>query len=92
MEMLRILRVPVLAVGTLMVALLMGSPTMAHNWIRVTDGRTPANGLESNQNYTYCHFSDGSSLLVALTLKVLLSRLPTDALIRVHRKHFLRLI
>jgi DNA-binding LytR/AlgR family response regulator len=43
--------------------------------------------LESNQNYTYCHFSYGSSLLVALTLKVLLSRLPPDALIRVHRKH-----
>ncbi len=43
--------------------------------------------LEAQQNYTYCYFSDGSSLLVALTLKVLLSRLPPDALIRLHRKH-----
>lgn len=43
--------------------------------------------LEGEQNYTRCFFSNGSSLLVALTLKVLLSRLPSGALVRLHRKH-----
>jgi hypothetical protein len=43
--------------------------------------------LEGQQNYTHCFFSNGRSLLVARTLKVLLDRLPADALIRLHRKH-----
>jgi two-component system, LytTR family, response regulator len=43
--------------------------------------------LESQENYTRCYFYDGSSLLVARTLKVLLERLPPDVLIRLHRKH-----
>lgn len=43
--------------------------------------------FEGHQNYTQCFFSDGSSLLVALTMKTLLERLPPDALIRIHRKH-----
>lgn len=43
--------------------------------------------LEGLVNYTCCHFRDGSQLVVALTMKVLLSRLPAGALIRLHQKH-----
>jgi DNA-binding LytR/AlgR family response regulator len=43
--------------------------------------------LEGEENYTRCYFYDGSSLLVARTLKVLLKRLPPNVLIRLHRKH-----
>jgi two-component system, LytTR family, response regulator len=43
--------------------------------------------LEGDYNYTTCFFSDGTHLLVALTLKKLLARLPDGALVRLHRKH-----
>ncbi len=43
--------------------------------------------LEGQQNYTCCYFSNGTMLMVALTLKVLLDRLPPNALVRLHRKH-----
>jgi two-component system, LytTR family, response regulator len=43
--------------------------------------------LEGVGNYTACHFSDGSHVLVALTMKKLLARLPDGALVRLHRKH-----
>lgn len=43
--------------------------------------------LEGDYNYTCCYFSDGSHLVVALTLKKLLARLPDGALVRLHRKH-----
>ncbi len=45
--------------------------------------------LEGVGNYTNVYFLDGSSLLVALSLKVLASRLPADLFMRPHRKHLL---
>jgi DNA-binding LytR/AlgR family response regulator len=45
--------------------------------------------LEGDLNYTRCFFRNGTSLLVAITLKALLERLPEGRLVRVHRKHAL---
>jgi len=42
--------------------------------------------LEAQENYTCCHFSDGSKLTVARTLKKLVARLPDGVLLRLHRK------
>jgi DNA-binding LytR/AlgR family response regulator len=43
--------------------------------------------LEGEGNYTVCFFADGSRLLVALTLKRLLARIPAGLFVRLHRKH-----
>jgi DNA-binding LytR/AlgR family response regulator len=43
--------------------------------------------LEGIGNYTICVFADGSQLMVALTIKCLLTRIPTGQFVRVHRKH-----
>lgn len=43
--------------------------------------------LEGEGNYTQFFFADGSRLVVALTLKRLLARLPTGQFVRLHRKH-----
>ena len=43
--------------------------------------------LEGQGNYTRIYFQDGSSLLVALTIKRLLTRLPEASFLRLHRKH-----
>jgi DNA-binding LytR/AlgR family response regulator len=45
--------------------------------------------LEGIGNYTSCVFSDGSALLVALSLRHLQDRLPADGFVRAHRKHLL---
>ncbi len=45
--------------------------------------------LEGIGNYTRVFFTDGTDLLVALTLKVLEDRLPAETMIRPHRKHLL---
>jgi microsomal dipeptidase-like Zn-dependent dipeptidase len=59
MKTLRFLRTLAFAVCTLLVTLLMGSPTMAQDWVRVTDGRTPANALLAGNE------ADGTRLYVA---------------------------
>jgi two-component system, LytTR family, response regulator len=38
-------------------------------------------------NYTICMFADGSQLMVALTIKRLLNRIPSGQFVRLHRKH-----
>ncbi len=43
--------------------------------------------LEGIGNYTTFFFADGSTLLVALTLKRLHNRLPLGSFVRLHRKH-----
>jgi two-component system, LytTR family, response regulator len=43
--------------------------------------------LEGEGNYTTCVFSDGSYLMVAVTLKRLANRLPDGQFVRLHRKH-----
>lgn len=45
--------------------------------------------LEGIGNYTNVYFTDGTKLLVALTLKVLEERVPAGTMIRPHRKHLL---
>ncbi len=45
--------------------------------------------LEGESNYTICHFTDGTQLLVALSLKRLAERLPIGAFMRPHRKHLI---
>ncbi len=45
--------------------------------------------LEGIGNYTRVFFTNGSDLLVALTLKVLEDRLPAETMMRPHRKHLL---
>lgn len=45
--------------------------------------------LEGVGNYTNVYFMDGSQLLVALSLKVFIDRVPAGSLIRAHRKHLL---
>lgn len=45
--------------------------------------------LEGQGNYTLVHLSDGSHLLVALTLKRLVARLPAPTFVRLHRKHII---
>ncbi len=43
--------------------------------------------LEGDGNYTTLFFTDGSHLMVALTLKRLLKRVPAGTFVRPHRKH-----
>ncbi len=43
--------------------------------------------LEGDGNYTTLFFTDGSHLMVALTLKRLLKRVPAGVFLRPHRKH-----
>lgn len=43
--------------------------------------------LEGQVNYTLVYLSDGSQVLVALTLKRFVERLPTPVFVRLHRKH-----
>ncbi|TAE23998.1 MAG: LytTR family transcriptional regulator [Cytophagales bacterium] len=43
--------------------------------------------LEGQTNYTIVFFTNGTHLLVALTLKRLLERIPADQFVRIHRKH-----
>lgn len=43
--------------------------------------------LEGIGNYTTCIFTDGTELLVALTLRRLADRLPEGAFVRPHKKH-----
>jgi two-component system, LytTR family, response regulator len=45
--------------------------------------------LEGDGNYTTFFFADGSRLMVALTIKRLLARVPADKFIRIHRKHLI---
>jgi two-component system, LytTR family, response regulator len=45
--------------------------------------------LEGNGNYTTLFFTDGSHLMVALTLKRLLKRIPDGTFVRPHRKHLI---
>lgn len=45
--------------------------------------------LEGQVNYTLVYLSDGSQVLVALTLKRLVARLPAPAFVRLHRKHII---
>lgn len=45
--------------------------------------------LEGDGNYTTCYFTDGSHLMVALTLKRLLKRVPVGTFLRPHRKHLI---
>ncbi len=45
--------------------------------------------LEGEGNYTNLFFTDGSALLVALSLKRLADRLPAGAFLRPHRKHLI---
>ncbi|MCY7358484.1 MAG: LytTR family transcriptional regulator, partial [Rudanella sp.] len=45
--------------------------------------------LEGDCNYTHCFFTDGTQLLVALSLKRLADRLPAGSFIRSHRKHLI---
>ena len=59
MKTLNFLRVPALAVLTLAVSLLLGIPTIAQDWVRVTDGRMPANALRAGNE------ADGTPLYIA---------------------------
>ncbi len=43
--------------------------------------------LEGIGNYTTFFFADGSTLLVAITIKRLQNRMPTGTFVRLHRKH-----
>lgn len=43
--------------------------------------------LEGVGNYTTCFLADGSTLLVALTIKCLHDRIPEGTFVRLHRKH-----
>ncbi len=45
--------------------------------------------LEGEGNYTQIVFTDGTRLMVALTLKTLLTRLPQELFVRLHRKHLI---
>ncbi|TAE26855.1 MAG: LytTR family transcriptional regulator [Cytophagales bacterium] len=45
--------------------------------------------LEGLGNYTLIHFLDGTTLLVALSLKVFMGRVPVGVFVRPHRKHLL---
>ena len=59
MKTLNFLRVPAFAVLMLAVAALLTSPTLAQDWVRVTDGRMPANALRGGNE------ADGTPLYVA---------------------------
>jgi two-component system, LytTR family, response regulator len=43
--------------------------------------------FEGQTNYTIIFFTDGTHLLVALTMKRLLERMPANQFVRIHRKH-----
>lgn len=42
---------------------------------------------QADSNYCHIYFVDGTSLLVAKTLKYVQSRLPADKFVRVHQSH-----
>jgi len=48
--------------------------------------------LEGEGNYTLFHFSDGSSLMVSLTLKKMESRLSPKVFVRPHKKNIINLL
>jgi two-component system LytT family response regulator len=48
--------------------------------------------LEGKGNYTVVHFSDGSEMIVSLTLKKLEGRLPTEIFVRPHKKSIINLL
>jgi len=48
--------------------------------------------LEGEGNYTLFHFSDGSQLIVSLTLKKMESRLPPKVFARLHKKNIINLL
>jgi two-component system, LytTR family, response regulator len=48
--------------------------------------------LEGEGNYTILHFSDGTQLMVSLTLKKLESRLPPALFVRPHKKNIINLL
>ncbi|MGM9507962.1 MULTISPECIES: LytR/AlgR family response regulator transcription factor [Larkinella] len=48
--------------------------------------------LEGQGNYTVVHFSDGSEMIVSLTLKKLEGRLPTEIFVRPHKKSIINLL
>ena len=45
--------------------------------------------LEGIGNYTSCIFADGTTLLVALTIRRLQDRIPNGLFVRPHKKHLL---
>ncbi|MCK8492207.1 MULTISPECIES: LytR/AlgR family response regulator transcription factor [Spirosoma] len=48
--------------------------------------------LEGEGNYTLFHFSDGSQLMVSLTLKKMESRLSSKVFVRPHKKNIINLL
>lgn len=48
--------------------------------------------LEGEGNYTLFHFSDGSQLMVSLTLKKMESRLSSKVFVRLHKKNIINLL
>ncbi|RRB04988.1 LytTR family transcriptional regulator [Larkinella rosea] len=48
--------------------------------------------LEGKGNYTVVHFSDGSEMIVSLTLKKLEGRLPSEIFVRPHKKSIINLL
>ncbi|WP_128543135.1 LytR/AlgR family response regulator transcription factor [Larkinella soli] len=48
--------------------------------------------LEGEGNYTVLHFSDGTQLIVSLTLKKLEGRLPSEIFVRPHKKNIINLL
>ncbi|GAB3777863.1 hypothetical protein GCM10028818_25740 [Spirosoma horti] len=48
--------------------------------------------LEGEGNYTLFHFSDGSQLIVSLTLKKMESRLSPKVFARLHKKNIINLL
>jgi two-component system LytT family response regulator len=48
--------------------------------------------LEGEGNYTLFHFSDGSQLMVSLTLKKMESRLASKVFVRPHKKNIINLL
>lgn len=48
--------------------------------------------LEGEGNYTLFHFSDGSQLMVSLTLKKMESRLSPKVFVRPHKKNIINLL
>lgn len=48
--------------------------------------------LEGEGNYTVFHFSDGTRLMVSLTLKKIATRLAPDVFVRAHKKNIVNLL
>jgi two-component system, LytTR family, response regulator len=48
--------------------------------------------LEGEGNYTMFHFSDGTRLMVSLTLKTMETRLSADIFVRPHKKNIVNLL